>query len=103
MDDVSIGVVARLWRWLRDFAAMPGRIARLAEIKESDADKRLACKSCSAGRVGNFRRVIIGTRVIANTRYDTIRTIGVCDSCGQEWQVSDNADHLLSIMTRESH
>ncbi|MBN9534833.1 MAG: hypothetical protein J0H10_15925 [Alphaproteobacteria bacterium] len=89
MDHVSIGVFARLWRWLRDFAAMPGNVRKLAETAEFQSDVRPACTSCGKGRVGNliYRRI-----------NGFPETQGTCDHCEAVWQVSEDGrtlDHIV--------
>jgi len=83
-----VNMFVKLAKWFADFAAMPGRIARLAELKEADADGRLRCTSCGTGRVGEF--VKIRTDFGSTTK-------GVCNACKAKWVVSGSGDRLVFL------
>lgn len=88
MDHVTppIGLIGKAFGWLRDLAAMPGRVRLLAEAVEKDNDGRLRCTSCKDGRVGDLKKhptVAMGM-------------LGTCSRCGTIWQIS-KANGLVAI------
>jgi hypothetical protein len=85
-----LGLLSRAARWLKDFAAMPGRIRRLSESAAEDADKRLICRNCGTGRVTNLR-----------TSGGEIS--GTCSQCRTVWDIAPGAAHLLRPSFHQSH
>ena len=85
-------VIASVFTWFRDFFAMPGNVRKLTDALRADAvDRRLVCRSCGTGRVGNLTSEIgMGGPVV----------FGTCALCGLEWTLSPDSRALSHPRTR---
>lgn len=84
-----------LWKWLPDLLAMPTRIRKLSDAAEAEADKRLMCLSCGAGRVSRFRSESMETGLT--------RVIGTCDQCNLHWAVDVKSHVLIGPLIDQAH
>jgi hypothetical protein len=80
----------KIARWIGDFIAVPGRLRRLAEATEADADVRLKCMSCGTGRVGEIRTHVVD----AYSGY-----AGRCADCRTWWWVDLANRQLLGTVS----
>ena len=80
-------VVRGFWRWVVNTVRLPGRIERLEKAQiEGVADPRPTCTACGKGRVAVTDRL---------RGEQSGFTVGTCDACGAEWQVSHGGDRLV--------
>ena len=83
-----LGMLAKIGRWLVNFAAMPGLIRELAANAEALSDGRVRCRSCQGGRIGNLKL----TKVEPRDLY------GVCDQCGVCWGLTRDAGAISRMI-----
>lgn len=70
----ALGLLPRIWRWMRDVWAVPRRLAEVEKRLAPSLDGRLSCMSCATGRIGELRHYIgVGNDMTAR---------GQCDTCG---------------------
>jgi hypothetical protein len=76
----SFGAVAKIFTWVADLFAMPGRVKLLAEATKSQTDPRPICVKCGVGRVA----------FDATVRNQSNRQmyVGKCTGCSQSWYTS---------------
>jgi hypothetical protein len=82
---MPLGLLGKIWQWLKDFALMPGRIRVIAVAAQADADKRPICTACGLGRVSVTGREKYG--------YE-FRPLGTCGNCGIQWAMSNGGAGL---------
>jgi predicted RNA-binding Zn-ribbon protein involved in translation (DUF1610 family) len=79
---VPIGIIGRLIRWAKDFAAMPARVRELYGQIEAATDARHKCPSCGQGRIGDLKT--------SREQWATW-LIGTCNECQMRWKLTDDA------------